>query len=174
VYLSSFIDTANVISVKWNSFGNAPDFIDDKTGELDAQKFTPKRVYTYKYTATSRCGNSLAVAYVFTSTDKLPVKNNKEIFVCKNLDLSKYVNLNQILGLENNGTWSYCDPDGVIAANTAVSSVKYGNSQIFNAQNAYDKAGTTYEVTGTNNKAFKFKYTTANGTEIEFTIVVGE
>ncbi|MDR1594098.1 MAG: hypothetical protein LBS43_06385 [Prevotellaceae bacterium] len=175
VYLTSFIDTLNIASVKWLNPDNIPKFTNDVTGELDAQKFAHKRVYTYKYTVASKCGNSSAKVYVFTSQDKLPVKNNKQIFVCKDLELSKHVQLNQILGLENNGTWTYPhDPNDIIINNVRKSSAKFGSSMIFNAQKAYDEAGNEYDSTGKSGyKAFQFKYTQANNEIIEFTIVVG-
>jgi hypothetical protein len=177
VYLSSFIDTVNATSVKWHSSGS-PDLTDDETGALDTQKFISKHVYTYKYTVTSKCGTSTAKAYVFSSTDKVPVKNNREIFVCESMESSKYVNLNQILGLENNGTWTYIDDaNKIVENNVAISSAKYGNSRIFNAQKAYAEASqsTAYDVAGKPNmKAFKFQYTAVNGKVYNFTVVAGE
>jgi hypothetical protein len=178
VYLSSFTDTSNVLSIKWDGLGSGLNFIDDETGALDAQKFMHRRVYTYKYTTVSTCGTSTANAYVFTSTDKMRIKNGREIFVCKDLELSKYINLNQILGLENNGTWSYPnDTNGVVAGNVGTSSAKFGGSKIFNAQKAYDDASqtTVYDVAGKPDmKAFKFKYTAVDGTAYDFTIVAGK
>jgi hypothetical protein len=176
VYLSSFVDTANIVSIKWSNAGSFLNFTDDETGALDAQKFIPRRTYTYKYTVTSKCGVSSAKAYIYTSTDKVRVKTGREIFVCKDLELSKYVNLNQILGLENSGTWTYPnDTDGVIAGNVTKSSAKFGGSMIFNAQKAYAEAGTSYDMAGMpNTKAFKCQYTDVNGTVYDFTIVTGK
>jgi hypothetical protein len=177
VYLSSFIDTANVSSIKWNSLGAGITFINDETGALDAQKLMPKRVYTCRYTVTSKCGVSSAKAYIFTSTDKIRIRNGREIFVCKDLNLSRYVNLNQILGVESNGTWSYPnDTDGVVRSNIGASSTKFGGSMIFNAQRAYYEGiqSSSYNVAGDPSKqAFQFRYTTANGTTFDFTLIVG-
>jgi hypothetical protein len=178
VYLTSFIDTTNVVSVKWDNLGAIPKILDETTGEFDAEQLTGRRVYTYKYTVTSKCDTSTAKVYVFTSTDKLPIRNNREVFVCKDLELSKYVQLNQILGLEGNGTWSYPgDVNGstVTADNVVTSSAKFGSSKIFNAQQAYADAGTLYDVAGKpDTKAFKFRYTPVSGDPVDFTIIVGE
>jgi hypothetical protein len=177
VYLSSFIDTVNVKSVKWDSFGNTLKFDDDETGALNAQSFMPKRIYTYKYTVTSQCGSSSAKAYVFTSIDKVR-RNGREIFVCKDLEASMSVNLNQILGVEGNGAWSFPDDMyGIIISNITTSSVKFGSSMIFNAQRAYEEGSQTdgYEVAGNpEQQAFKFRYTTVNGMIFDFTIVTGK
>ncbi|MDR2285926.1 MAG: hypothetical protein LBE04_00385 [Prevotellaceae bacterium] len=177
VYLTSFIDTLNVESVKWtNSVNKFPKFLNDATGELDAHDFLPKSIYTFKYTTTSRCGSSSAKAYLFASIDKLPLKDNTEIFICKDLPLSQHVNLNQILGVENNGTWLYPnDKDSVIFDNVKVSSIKYGASHIFNAQKAYSEAGTSYDsAKNPTNKAFKFRFVAPNGKTINFTLIVGK
>jgi hypothetical protein len=178
VYLSNFIDTADIVSLKWSSVGGDFKFINDTTGAIDARTLMPHRVYTIRYTVTSRCGVSSAKAYIFTSPEKFYINNNKEIFVCKDLRLSKYVNLHQILGLESNGTWSYpSDNLGIIADNVKTSSAKYGSSKIFNAQKAYNEASltTAYDLAGNpDRKAFKFKYVTANGKEFNLTIIVGK
>jgi hypothetical protein len=176
VYLSSFIDTTNIKSVKWGSYSRAIKFADEATGALDAQKFTPRRVYTFRYTVTSSCGSSSAKAYVYTATDKMRIKNGREIFVCKDTEKSMSVNLNQILGVESNGTWSYPDDAmGIVVSNVTKSSAKFGGSMIFNARRAYYEGIQTksYEFAGDpNRQAFKFKYTTANGTVFGFTLVV--
>jgi hypothetical protein len=175
VYLTSFVDTLGIISVKWDNIHNhVPQFTDDATGELNAQKFMSRRVYTYKYTAESKCGYSQAKAYVLTSSDKLPVKDNREISVCRDMESSKHIQLNQILGLEDNGQWSYPDDtEGVTGSNVKVSSSKYAGARIFNAQKAFDDASEAYGISGNPGaKAFKFKYTSAEGTVYRFTIVV--
>jgi hypothetical protein len=178
VYLSSFIDTTNISAITWTDFGNISAVFDKQTGTIDAQKLTPRRVYTVKYTVTSKCGVSSAKAYVMSSTDK--VKNNREIYICKDLELSKSVNLNQILGMDSNGTWTYPnDTDGIVEVNVTTSSEKFGKSKIFNAKKAYETAvasGTaTYNIAGDpNHKRFKFQYTAADGKVIDFALIVGE
>jgi hypothetical protein len=176
VYLSSFADQFADASIKWNSAGNIPAFENLESGTLDAQKLTSRRVYTYIYTLTRKCDSSSAKAYVLSAVGKLPVKNNKEIFVCHNLETSAHLNLTQLLGVENNGTWTYPnDTDGVVEANVKTGAAKHGSAKIFNAQKAYDEAGTSYNVVGKPaTKAFRFKYTVANGVAIDLTIVVGE
>jgi hypothetical protein len=177
VYLTSFIDTAGVISVKWTNPQNyAPAFSDDATGELDAQTFLQKAVYTYIYTVTSKCGVSSAKAYVLTSKGKLPVKNNREISVCKEFELSKNIQLNRILGLEDSGQWSYPnDTNGIIDGNVTVSSSKYADARIFNAQRAYAEAvkANSHNYAGNPDiKTFLFSFTSVEGAVYEFSVIV--
>jgi hypothetical protein len=172
--MSNFVDVIGGASIKWDNAGAFPAFADVETGALDVQKLAPKQVYTCKYTLTWKCGSSSAKAYLLTSTGGPRFKNNREIFVCRDLEMSKYVNLNQILGMDNEGKWSFPnDPDGVIIANIHVSSAKYGGSRIFNAYQAYAEAGDSYAVAGDpGKKAFKFNYD-ANGKSFSFTVIVG-
>jgi hypothetical protein len=179
VYLSTFIDVASVKSVKWSGVGNFISLTDDETGAFDAQNLQSRRVYTYRYTATSECGTSTAKAYVLSSTAKVPVKN-REIYICKDLESSKYVNLNQILGMDHRGTWKYIDDlQDIIYNNVTDSPEKYGFSTIFNAQEAYEwvEALSTSDYDHPENpktKMFKFQYTSVDGTVVDFTITVGE
>jgi hypothetical protein len=177
VLLTSYLDTMNFNPVKWENYANhVPDFSNSATGALDAGKFTPEKVYSYKYTVSSECGSSSAKAYLFTSTNRIPA-NNRQIFVCKDLKMAARIQLNQILGLENNGQWSYpVDSDGVVKNNVTVSSAEHAGASIFNAAKAYEEAAknTTYDVPEKPaNKAFKFKFTAATGEVYEFTLIVG-
>ncbi|MDR1338913.1 MAG: hypothetical protein LBK58_02490 [Prevotellaceae bacterium] len=177
VYLTSFLDTTDITSVKWYNPQNCvPDFSNCASGELDAQKLISRNVYTYKYTATSKCNSSSARAYVLTSKDRLPVKNNREISVCRNMESSRHIQLNQILGLEDDGKWSYPDDEyGVVSRNVTVSSQKYAGARIFNARKAYGDALKTasYDMTGNPNvKVFKFNYESVSGTVYRFNLKV--
>jgi hypothetical protein len=175
IYLTSFIDTVNATTVKWDNYSRlVPDFSDTESGALNAREFTANRVYTYKYSVSTQCGVKSAKAYVFTSPDRMPV-NHKEIFVCRDLELSKYVQLNQILGLEDDGTWSYPDDtEKIVEKNITVSSPHYAGAKIFNAQKAYDEANNaSYSIDGNPNaKRFKFQFKSSRNTTCEFAIVV--
>jgi hypothetical protein len=177
VYLTSFIDTLDAESVKWtNSVSKFPKFLNDETGELDAHDFLPNRIYTFKYTTTSKCGSSSANVYLSTSINKRLLKDNVEVFICSKLDMSQQVNIAQILGVEIDGMLLYLDDtDGVAFDNVHVSSTKYGESYIFNAQKAYSEAGASYEVAGNPaNKAFKFIFAASNGMVFYLTLIVGK
>jgi hypothetical protein len=177
IYLTGFIDTFGVTSVKWDSPQNSSTgFADDATGEIDAHKLVSRTVYACKYTVTSKCGASSAKAYILTSKDRLPVKINREISVCRDMESSKHIQLNQILGLEDGGQWSYPDDaDGIIKNNVAVSSPKYAGARIFNAQKAYLEAAknASYDAAGKPNvKVFKFNYTSISGLVYGFKLTV--
>jgi hypothetical protein len=177
VLLTGYLDTLNFNPVKWENYANhIPNFANSATGALDAGKLSPEKVYSYKYTVSSKCGSSSAKVYLFTSTNKIPA-NNRRIFVCKDLEQNTRVQLNQILGLEDTGQWSYPDDsDEVVKNNVAVSSAEHAGATIFNAAKAYEDAtkNTAYDVPEkTENKAFKFKFTTTSGEMYEFTIIVG-
>jgi hypothetical protein len=176
VYLTNFIDTQDIVSIKWsNPHHSVPAFSDDETGELDANKFASPNVYTYKYMLTSKCGASSAKAYVFTSSKKLPVKNYKEIFVYREPELNRNIQLNQILGLEDDGKWSYPnDPMNIIYNNVKKSSAKYAGARIFNVQRAYEAAvrANAHSFDGDpDGKVFHFKFESAEGTVYEFSII---
>jgi hypothetical protein len=178
VYLTSFLDTTVAGMVKWEPCHAPyiPCFSDYKTGALDAGKFSPKKIYSYTYKVSSQCGARSAKAYVFTSDERIPV-NKRDIFVCKDLEASRRINLNRICGMEDNGQWSYPDDkDNIVRNNVVVTSPKYSKARIFNAQKAYSDAlrSTAYDVPGKpGNKAFKFKFISSAGVLCEFTLTVG-
>jgi hypothetical protein len=177
VLLTGYLDTLNFNPVKWENYANhIPDFANSATGALDAGKLTPQKIYSYGYTVSSKCGSFSAKAYLFTSTNRIPA-NNRRIFVCKDLEPNTRVQLNQILGLEDTGQWSYPDDsDGVVKKNVATASAKYAGATIFNAVKAHEDAAknTTYNVADKpENKEFKFKFTTTSGEMYEFTLIVG-
>jgi hypothetical protein len=177
VYLTGFLDTIYSPLVNWERYtAYAPGFTDKATGALYASDFTDKMIYTYKYTVSTKCGSTSAKAYILTSSKTSPA-NNKEIFICKDLESSKYVQLNQITGLFDNGVWTYLDDtDGIIKSNVKTCSSKYAGARIFNAQKAYDEAmkTTSYTVAGKPEvRAFKFRVVSLNGTVCEFTIMAG-
>jgi hypothetical protein len=164
VLLSSFLDSTDYNIIKWEritSFG--PLLQDDEKG-LIAGNFMKRYTYTYRYTLSSssseNCPPTSAKAYVHVLNDRILSKTDTiTVVICKELDASKAVNLNQILGLELGGVWSYPDNDGnTVSDNVKVypTSSKYAGARVFNAQKAYSEAGGSYGATV---KKFEFVYT---------------
>jgi hypothetical protein len=178
VYLSSFLDTSDALSsIKWTkATAYAPDFVNDSTGALNMAGLI-HRVYTYKYTVTTKCGSSSAKAYLLVSDRNAP-SHNREIYICKDLESSEHVQLNQIMGLGNDGRWTYPnDTRGTVKGNVTTASPKYAGAMIFNARQAYADAVQTssYAVPGKPDiRAFKFRFTAVTGKVCEFTILVGK
>jgi hypothetical protein len=171
IYLTSFLDSIDYTCVAWEKGNNAsPNLNDSETGEVNIANMRRNATYTYKYTLTSQCGTSSAIAYVHIIGNRPPRKIDT-VVICQSQELSKYVQLNQILGLELGGTWEYnssVNPDNTVELNVKQfpASSKYHGAQVFNAYQAwYTATVTDYNITyksDTNAKKFIFHYTPAS------------
>jgi hypothetical protein len=86
--------------------------------------------------------------------------------ICKDQELSQYVQLNQIVGLELGGTWKYdvpVNPDNTVSSNVTVfpAGSQYSGARIFNAFKAFAEASTAYNIIykGVSSMKFVFRYT---------------
>jgi hypothetical protein len=166
IRLSAFIDSIG--TVEWTKTGAAPN-IALHTGAILTDEINEKARTTYKYlySQTSQCGTSSAIAYVHVLGNRM-LRKIDTVAICGSQELSKHVNLNQILGTELGGTWKYdppVNPDNTVQSNvTEFSSTSnhYG-AQVFNAAQAYIDApdyGYKFNYRGdTEAKKFKFEYT---------------
>ena len=187
VYLTSYLDSLDFTTVKWTEINSmSPHFVagtDVSTGELKTADFGSNSTYTYTYKLSSQCGTTEAKAYIKVLGNNLHQTVKDTIVICRHLELSRSIQLNQLLGIELSGTWSYPDdPGSVILNNVDVIAApsKYAGARIFNAQKAWSQAThTNYDITyktDSNAKQFKFRYTTSTecgGPYVrEFVIVV--
>jgi hypothetical protein len=140
---------------------------DDETGEI-AGNFMKRYTYTYRYTLSSSssesCPSTSAKAYVHVLDDRILSKTDT-VVICKELDASKAVNLDQILGLALGGVWKYnntVNPDNTVSDNVKVYTApsNYAGAHVFNAQKAYADANTSYDYSykGATVKKFVFLY----------------
>jgi hypothetical protein len=146
IHLTSFTDSLDYTSINWVKANvAAPDLIDAQKGTINNQIININGTYSYKYSLTSKCGTSNAVAYVHSLKDKLNRKIDT-IAICKDLEISTYVNINRILGLEfNAGVWSYPEDDSGAIDNNIISksfpaSSKYTDATVFDARQAWEDA----------------------------------
>jgi len=163
IYLSSFLDSLDFTSVLWTKTYPTIPAIDPTTGAINTGAFT-NATFTYRYLQQSFCGTSSAIAYVHPLKKALVLRNDT-IVVCQTQELSKHVQLNQIVGLDPSGTWIYpLDPNSAIVnnVNPYPSGSAYSGALIFNAQKAWADASTAYNITykgDVNAKKFVFQYT---------------
>jgi hypothetical protein len=173
IRLTSFLDSIDFFGVKWEKSNPASPDIDAITGLVSGVDFKKQSTYMYKYSLESKCETSSAMAYIHTLRNKIQ-RATDTIVICKDQELSKYVQLNQIVGLELGGTWSYPDdPDNTTSTNVIPfpAGSKYLGAQIFNARKAWEEAsdsssdpeyGITYKGDA-EAKKFVFTYTAPSG-----------
>jgi hypothetical protein len=148
IYLTSFLDSLDYTGVAWTKGNNASPAIAPETGKIDISSVKQNATYTYKYTLTSECGSNSAIAYVHVLGNRL-LRKIDTVVICQTQELSKYVQLNQLFGLELGGTWKYDDdssypggpvnPDNIVELNVKqfLSSSKYRGALVFNAHQAW-------------------------------------
>jgi hypothetical protein len=171
VQLTAYLDSTDYNRVKWEQVSPYPVISNTETGLIANGHFHESSTYTYKYTLTSPeysgCGSTSAKAYIRVLNDHIYGKTADTIRICAALAASRFVNLNQIFGLELDGVLTYTDdPGNVIAGNIkpfAFPSI-YAGATVFNVQKAYAEAGGSYDITykGEAAKKFEFLYTTAS------------
>jgi hypothetical protein len=142
ISLTSFVDTIDYTNVVWAKVTPAgPEILNTETGEINSQGLNS--THTYRYSLTSKCGTSSAVAYAHSLKDRCQRKIDT-IVVCKNQATSRFVHINRILGLAlDGGTWSYpFDAKNTISSNilSFPASSKYHGAKVFNAGKAWDEA----------------------------------
>jgi hypothetical protein len=172
IHLSSFLDSLDYDRINWTKVSlHAPAIAVQRTGELHTSSMIAKATYTYRYTQTSKCGSNSAIAYVRTLGDRL-LRRIDTVAICKEQELSKHVQLNQIFGLELGGTWDYDESinhDKTVENNVKVysSTTSYYGARIFNAQRAYAEAtDSRYNIIYKGDvaaKMFKFQYIPPSG-----------
>jgi hypothetical protein len=169
IQLSSYLDSTDYNRIEWSQVSSYPVITNLETGLIQDAIFQ-KGTYTYKYTLSSPeylgCGSISAKAYVRALNDHIFGKTADTITICSALDLSRFVNLNQIFGLELGGVLEYgtsINPDNTVSNNVKVYALssKYAGAHVFNAQKAYSEAGSSYDYIyqGATVKKFEFVYT---------------
>jgi hypothetical protein len=170
IQLTSYLDSTDYNRVKWEQVSPYPHISNTETGLIYNKTLYKNSTYTLKYTLMSPehsgCGSTSAVAYLRVLNNHIFGKMVDTITICSALVTSRFINLNQVFGLELGGTWNYPkDPDNVVFNNIKeyTSPSKYAGAVVFNAQKAYNEAGSNYDITykGEPAKRFDFVYTSA-------------
>jgi hypothetical protein len=185
VKLSSYIDSLYLNTINWSRITSNAPAITSPEGEINTTGMTAPNTYIYRYVLSSlaspECGTVAALAYVRVLRDHILARTDT-VRICKDLDAALALNLNQILGLELDGVWSYpADPDNAIADNVAVAGAgsQYEGAVTFNARQDFADAGASYDLNGNPlEKVFRFRYTAAAGScspnEVKETVIIVE
>jgi hypothetical protein len=168
IHLTAFLDSVNHFDVSWQKlYPSSPALIDPRTGEISSSDMRPNAVYTYRYSFTSQCGLSSAIAYVHAiGSRKLRNTDTLTLTVCRSHGHSVAMYLNAILGLDLGGEWFYdstVNPDNTVSDNVTVFPVPsmFHGALAFNARKAWETAGTAYDIaygSYTAAKKFLFRY----------------
>jgi len=164
IYLTDYLDTLDYTGVIWEKVSpGAPDIIGTE-GAIISDELYNTSTHTYRYTMQSYCGASSAIAYIHPLYNKI-VRKIDTIIICNQLELSKHVQLNQILGLELDGILEYgypVNPDNTVVDN--VDKISWGvpgvEALIFNAFQAFiDATDYDYNIIYEGHLAKKFVFT---------------
>ncbi|MDR2562621.1 MAG: hypothetical protein LBC98_01615, partial [Prevotellaceae bacterium] len=171
IHLSSYLDTANFQSVNWIAPSGSPAFAlgtNSTSGELNVAQFT-LGTHIYRYEIQNKCGNGDGRVYIkYTSTPVVPSMIDT-IVVCRSISSASSLQMNQIIGLEANGTLNYAT--NISSYVTAVSAPsQFAGAYIFDAAKAWSKVqdGTlpaSYKITyngDTQAAFFTFTYNTSS------------
>jgi hypothetical protein len=181
IRLSQFLDSLAYNTISWTKVNPASPAINPQTGEINSANLNG--TYTYRYSQTSNCGTSSAIAYVHPLKNRFP-RHNDTIAICKDEKRSREIQINRILGLElDGGTWMYDNTvlSSYIKAFPASSS--YSGALVFDAYLAWTNTAAGYNKFNyrgdVNAKYFVFQYTALAGNCIdnlnkEIVIVVTE
>jgi hypothetical protein len=169
VQLSKYLDSTDYNRVEWGQVSPYPVITNSETGLIQNANLYRSSTYTFQYTLRSPehsgCGESTARVYMRVLNNRVFGKTVDTIVICSALATSRFVNLNQISGLELGGAWSY-NSDNVFVNNTKefVAPSKYAGAIVFNAQKAFAEADNSYNVSykGVSGKAFDFVYTASS------------
>ncbi|MDR0724993.1 MAG: hypothetical protein LBF59_03160, partial [Prevotellaceae bacterium] len=138
----------------------APNVLNPNTGEINIAGITG--TFKYKYSMTSKCGTSTAIAYIHPLKDRF-LRRTDTVAVCKDELRSRNININRILGLEiNGGTWSYNPALNQYLKPFPISS-SYSGTLVFDAYLAWQDAAfpTSVYHGDANAKKFSFTYNTS-------------
>jgi hypothetical protein len=163
VNLTSYVDSTYLNNVVWYAVSpDAPTV--SPTGEFNTANVTRLGTFVYEYVLSSTengCSAKPARAFVRILADRIMLRTDT-VRVCKEHESSQAINLNQLMGLELDGVWSYpADADNAIADNVTASGAGslYSGALTFNAVAAYYAAGASYNLNGDATvKIFRFRY----------------
>ena len=149
INLSSYLDALGNdenTPVSWTPVPPAPALepgTENTTGRLNTGKLTAPRVYIYRYTVVGQCAEHNPKIYLRT-LKKTSSDKTITVRICKDLDISENVQLNQILGVElPGGVYSFGKTNWGNVFTNNITEVTLGNkagAYIFNARKAWAEA----------------------------------
>lgn len=138
INLSKYIDTLDLQTLTWSNVSAGSAQV-STNGGVDAANLTAAMTYIYEYTITNSCITSSSNQFYLTAikggVTKLPLDT---VVICK--DLADGLQLNQIMGIDAQGTWRYIPSNSSIDQHIkqSPSSSPYYGAVIFDGKTAYD------------------------------------
>ncbi|MDR2563299.1 MAG: DUF11 domain-containing protein [Prevotellaceae bacterium] len=165
--LSSYLDTVYLKTLAWSTISRgSPLFVGNSattTGEVLTNNFN-LGTHIYQYKVENVCTIDSGRVYIKVLSKATVGFLPDTLIVCRSIQSSAHLQLNQILGLEANGNWEI--PVDLQAFVTSPPPQSYFNGAfIFDAQSAWQSLNTdqsynfNYKGDG-NSAAFKFTYNT--------------
>jgi hypothetical protein len=170
--LGKYLDTTAIIPpVSWTKVTGADI---DANGNVTTSGLPNYQLHTYNYTISNKCVTGLVRKfYLQTIKDKTVRPLRDTIVVC--YEKAEILQLNQIFGIDANGTWDY---DAALDSHiTEILVAPYTGALVFNGKAAYQDAGISYD-TGYHvplSKSIVFKYTPNSASCLagkEYTVVI--
>jgi hypothetical protein len=168
IYLSSYLDTLNVTAISWSAVaGPALESATvNTTGELRITAGFPLGISTYKCHVTHKCTTADVLVYVKNLANPVISPSLKDtVVVCQYLSEASHLQMNQIMGLEANGTWNYNTADLGAYITHVLAPSQYAGAYVFDAAAAWSalNGNASYNITyngDTQATRFVFTYTT--------------
>jgi hypothetical protein len=147
--LRTYLNSADIVNYTFTS--PIPSILTNGYN-INTSKMTKSATYTINYSVTGHCRSSSAKIYIKTLDDNQVLPVPQKVKVCWETDLARYVQLQQILGLDvAGGVWEF--DSSLSPQNDYITSIN--GAYIFNAQKAWiDGKGTLID----NNRHFTFRY----------------
>ena len=170
IRLSAFLDST-AGDITWTQvYASGITLLDATTGRIRGT-FEQNHTYTFKYTLSLASCGSTSARLTLNTTKIDAIRQVDTIAICPTVDSNVYVQLNQILGFELDGTWTYdntLNPDNTVSDNVTLhpASSRFAGALTLNVAQAWRDAGSAYNMTynGDNQaKKFVFRYTPASG-----------
>jgi hypothetical protein len=155
VNLSKYIDTTDHITdIQWTSTSGLT--VQSPSGLISTNVLSSSRIHTMTYTVSSRCVSSRRrKVYLEVLHDNKVHMPKKPVVIC--YQYAESVNINQLLGIEAKGTWTYPTEikNYVIESNSPV----YGGALVMNGKAIYhDSTISTIPYHGVTAKRVTFTY----------------
>jgi hypothetical protein len=177
INLSKYVDTLDLKTgyPQWKSLSGIP--IGASDGVIPANSLGSRGTYTFTYTVSNPCTTSDITRKVYLEVLNAgrmrPLRDT--IVICS--DYAEAVNINQIFGIDANGTWEYHswtagDVDSYV---TISHSPKYGEAVVMNGKALYQSSITPYNYHGLATKKVVFTYTPGNNSCLggkSYTVVI--
>ncbi|MDR1582576.1 MAG: right-handed parallel beta-helix repeat-containing protein [Prevotellaceae bacterium] len=139
--LSKYIDSAYVSSLMWTGIGIDPD------GNVSPNSFDASKQLSFIYTISDFCvSNHTRKAYIeILRNGRIPLLKDTVLLVC--YDQAETIQINQIFGIEADGTWKYyADTEDDLVGKTHIivsASYPYTGSITMNGKAIYDDPSIT-------------------------------